>query len=267
MATSPETCRVGSLDFAIATLDQAVERTIADALKRKSSHVHLANAWSIALADGDHQLREAFGSGCNYPDGKPVVWAMQWLRRSDGTPRPSRVHGPGLFETTLRKGVHQHVQHYFLGSTPETLEKLQVNVRRRFPGIEIAGASSPPFKLLTGEDLSSELSKIEACSPHIVWVGLGTPKQDVVATYLAPRYRGVFACVGAAFDFTAGNLREAPDWMQHCGLAWLYRFAQEPRRLWRRYTYGNAKFIWIVLKQLTKERVRPPGLRVLSSKG
>jgi N-acetylglucosaminyldiphosphoundecaprenol N-acetyl-beta-D-mannosaminyltransferase len=170
-----------------------------------------------------------------------------------------------LFETTLEKGVQQYVRHYFLGSTPETLEKLQAAARRRFPGIDIAGASSPPFKVLTGEDLSYELSKIEACRPHIVWVGLGTPKKDVVAADLAPKYPGVFVCVGAAFDFTVGNLREAPDWMQHRGLAWLYRFAQEPRRLWRRYTYGNAKFVWIVLKQLTKERLASSGLRDSSS--
>lgn len=267
MATSPDVCRVGSIDFAVATLDQAVERTIADALGQQSSHVHLANAWSIALAESDRQLREAFGSGCNYPDGKPVVWAMQWLRPADGPSSPSRVHGPGLFETALEKGVQRHVRHYFLGSTPETLEKLQATVRRRFPGIDIAGASSPPFKVLTGEDLSHELGKIEACRPHIVWVGLGTPKQDLVATYLAPKYPGVFVCVGAAFDFTAGNLREAPDWMQQRGLAWLYRFAQEPRRLWRRYTYGNTKFVWIVLKQLTNERLRSSGVGAPSAKG
>lgn len=255
---------MGSIDFAIATLDQAVERTINDALSHRSSHVHLANAWSIALAHDDQQLRAAFEAGCNYPDGQPVVWAMQWFQSKEGQTRPNRVYGPKFFERALEEGVQQHVRHYFLGSTAETLETLQSTIRRRSPGIDIVGASSPPFKELTAEDLDFELSKIEACKPHIVWVGLGTPKQDLAAAYLATKYHGVFACVGAAFDFTAGNLREVPDWMQDHGLAWLYRFAQEPRRLWRRYTYGNAKFIWIVLRQ--RYHIASSRSRVLASK-
>lgn len=255
MSVSQDVCRVGSLDFVITTLDEAAERTIDDGLSQRSSHVHLANAWSVALADGDQHLREAFATGSNYPDGKPVVWAMQWLRPNGEPSRPSRVYGPRLFERVLAKGVQEHVRHYFLGGTPETLEALQSTIRRRFPGVDIAGVSSPPFKELTVEDLDFELSKIEACKPHIVWVGLGTPKQDVVAAHLATQFPGVFACVGAAFDFIAGNMSEAPDWMQDSGLAWLYRLVQEPRRLWRRYTYGNAKFVWIVLNQLWKKRL------------
>lgn len=254
MNSPSDCCRVGALDFEVTTLDRAVERTIDDALSRRSDHVHLANAWSIALADDDNELRQVFGDGRNYPDGKPVVWAMRWLRGNDAPTRPDRVYGPTFFERALEAGIPRHVRHYFLGSTPETLEKLQSNVRARLQGIEIAGTSSPPFKDLTPDDLAYELSKIEASEPHIVWVGLGTPKQDKVAAYLAPRYPSIFACVGAAFDFSAGNLRDVPYWIQNAGFAWLYRFVQEPRRLWRRYTYGNATFLRIVLSQLIKQR-------------
>ncbi|MGE2689154.1 WecB/TagA/CpsF family glycosyltransferase [Mycolicibacterium pulveris] len=255
MNTPMHSCRIGSLDFEITTLDQAVQRTLDDALSERSDHVHLANAWSIVLADDDHDLREVFRKGRNYPDGKPVVWAMNWLGEGNRRARPGRVYGPTFFERALEAGVAQRVRHYFLGSTPETLEKLESNARNRFPGIDIVGMSSPPFKDLTQEDLTYELLKIEACRPHIVWVGLGTPKQDNAAAYLASKYSGVFACVGAAFDFTAGNLRQVPEWVQGAGLAWLFRFVQEPRRLWRRYTYGNAKFIRIVFSQLAKERI------------
>ena len=121
----------------------------------------------------------------------------------------------------------------------------------RLPGLEIAGASSPPFKDLTPADYDFELEKIRECDPHIVWVGLGTPKQDKAAAYMALRYSAIFASVGAAFDFNAGNLRDVPDWIQEAGFAWLFRFIQEPRRLWRRYTYGNVKFLVIVFRQLT----------------
>jgi N-acetylglucosaminyldiphosphoundecaprenol N-acetyl-beta-D-mannosaminyltransferase len=250
-----DTCKVGTIDFTVTTLEEAVTRTVDDALSGHSYHVHLANAWSIALANNDDELREVFLDGRNYPDGKPVVWAMKWLRPGSGLLQPGRVYGPTFFERTLREGVGRCVRHYFLGSTPETLEKLQTTVRGRFPGIQVVGVSSPPFKDLSAEDLALELSKIEACKPHIVWVGLGTPKQDTAAAFLATKYPGIFACVGAAFDFTAGNLRDVPFWLQDRGLAWLYRFAQEPRRLWRRYTYGNASFIRIVVVQFAKERV------------
>ncbi|WP_040538704.1 WecB/TagA/CpsF family glycosyltransferase [Mycolicibacterium tusciae] len=255
MNTPLDCCRVGALDFQVTTLARAVNRTIEDALSKRSDHVHLANAWSIALADDDDELREVFRNGRNYPDGKPVVWAMNWLSGGDGTTQPSRVYGPTFFERTLDKGVARRVKHYFLGGTPETLEKLQSNVRTRFPGVDIVGVSSPPFKDLTSDDFDYELSKIELGRPHIIWVGLGTPKQDKAAAYLASRYPGIFACVGAAFDFTAGNLRDVPLWIQNAGLAWLFRLAQEPRRLWRRYLFGNAKFIRIVLSQLVKERL------------
>ena len=252
--TPLDCCQVGTLDFEVTTLDQAVQRTLDDALSERSDHVHLANAWSIALANDDYELREVFRNGRNYPDGKPVVWAMHWLRGGNGMTQPARVYGPTFFERALEEGVPRRVRHYFLGSTPETLEKLQANLRTRFPGIDIVGVSSPPFRTLTPDDFAHELSKIEASKPHIVWVGLGTPKQDTAAACLASQYSGIFACVGAAFDFTAGNLREVPLWIQDAGLAWLFRFVQEPRRLWRRYIFGNATFIRIVLIQLVKKR-------------
>lgn len=254
METPKRPYRVGNLNFEAAELDRAVERALDDALSGRSRHLHFANAWSIALANDDEELRSACQEGINYPDGKPVVWAMKWLYRGERMPPPCRVDGPTFFEMTLRDGVDQHVRHYFLGSTPDTLGKLQANVRNRFPGVDIVGVSSPPFKELTPDDLAYELVKIEASRPDFVWIGLGTPKQDKVAAFLALRYRAVFACVGAAFDYTAGNLRETPRWMQGAGLGWLYRFVQEPRRLWRRYTYGNAKFIRIVLTQLMTRR-------------
>jgi N-acetylglucosaminyldiphosphoundecaprenol N-acetyl-beta-D-mannosaminyltransferase len=251
---SEDRCRIGKIEFDVATLDGAVKRTLEDALSGRGIDVHFPNAWSIALANDDGHLCESFQGGRNYPDGQPVVWAMRWMRRGERGVEADRVSGTPFFEQALRDGVTRGVRHYFLGSTPETLERLQSNLMSRFPGIEIVGASPPPFKDLASADYDIELEKIRECAPHIVWIGLGTPKQDQAAAYMALRYPAIFACVGAAFDFNAGNLRAFPDWVQEAGLAWLFRFVQEPRRLWRRYTYGNAKFIAIVLGQLAKER-------------
>lgn len=245
-------CQVGSVDFAVCGLESAVERTVNDAASGRRAHIHLANAWSIVLASDDLALRDAFHSGVAYPDGKPVVWVMRWMCRRDPSRQPGRVYGPLFFERTLDIGRLRDLRHYFLGSTPETLVKLQESIRARFAGINIVGSSSPPFRDLTSADLAREVSMIEAAKPHIVWVGLGTPKQDLVAASLANCFPAVFACVGAAFDFTAGNLRDVPLWAQEAGLAWLFRFAQEPRRLWRRYTYGNARFVKIAISAIWK---------------
>jgi N-acetylglucosaminyldiphosphoundecaprenol N-acetyl-beta-D-mannosaminyltransferase len=249
MVEQREPCRVGPIDFEVTTLDEAVRRSIDDAVSGQGGELHFANAWSIALATEDNNLVQAFRGGLNYPDGKPVVWAMRMFRRGHYEVKPNRVNGPTFFEKAVALGISRGVKHYFLGSTPETLEKLQHNLRSRYPTIRIVGVSSPPYKEHTAADYDHELDKIRACRPDIVWIGLGTPKQDMAAAYMSPRYPAVFACVGGVFDFAAGNFRDAPDWMQEAGLAWLYRFVQEPRRLWRRYTYGNAKFIGVVLKQ------------------
>ncbi len=255
MVRPEDRCQIGKIAFDVATLDGAVERTLGDALSGHGIDVHFPNAWSIALANDDGGVRESFGNGRNYPDGQPVVWAMRLMRRGElGVAEAHRVSGTPFFEQALRDGVTRNIRHYFLGSTPETLEKLQSNLISRFPGVQIVGVSSPPFKDLTSTDYDVELEKINECGPHIGWVGLGTPKQDKAAAYMTLRYPAIFACVGAAFDFNAGNLRDTPNWIQAAGFAWLYRFVQEPRRLWRRYTYGNVKFIAIVLSQLKQQR-------------
>lgn len=250
MAEAEERCRVGAIDFEVTSLEEAVERTLDDAFARRGVDVHFPNAWSIALANEDVSLQAAFGDGRNYPDGKPVVWAMRWMRRKNAGARAGHVGGHVFFQRAMELSVARGAKHYFLGGTPETLEKMKSRLVARFPSIAIVGMSSPPYKEHTAEDFERELHLIRQCDPDIVWVGLGTPKQDIAAAYMAPRYPAVFACIGAIFDFTAGNLRDAPQWVQEAGLAWLFRFAQEPRRLWRRYTYGNAKFIRIVVKQI-----------------
>jgi N-acetylglucosaminyldiphosphoundecaprenol N-acetyl-beta-D-mannosaminyltransferase len=254
MVRPEDRCQIGKIEFEVTTLDRAIQQTLDDALSGRGIAVHFPNAWSIALANDDDNLRETFQNGRNYPDGQPVVWAMRWMSRGEPGVGADRVSGTPFFERALRDGVMRGVRHYFLGGTPETLEKLQFNLISRFPGIKIVGASPPPFKDLGSADYDIELGKIKECAPHIVWIGLGTPKQDQAAAYMTLRHPAIFACVGAAFDFNAGNIRAFPDWLQDAGFAWLFRFIQEPRRLWRRYTYGNIKFMAIVLSQVAKRR-------------
>jgi N-acetylglucosaminyldiphosphoundecaprenol N-acetyl-beta-D-mannosaminyltransferase len=204
--------------------------------------VHLINAYSVALADSDSTYRKSLSDAfCNFPDGKPLSWATALSR----TPL-SQVRGPRIFEETMNRGRVSGVRHFLLGSTPETLQALQESLERRYPGVVIVGSESPPFRKLSPEELNEQDDRLRILEPDIVWVGLGTPKQDYEVGRLAES--GFLAvAVGAAFDFSAGTKPEAPAWMTKVGLEWMFRLASEPRRLWRRYLFGNVRFMWAVL--------------------
>lgn len=224
-------------------------RATRSAAGARGSDVHLCNAHTLALADRDPELRGILGSAAlNLPDGQSVVWANQLLHRD--TPLPAtRVYGPDLFLDVFDHGQDAGLRHYLLGSTPEVLDGLRGELLRRFPGALIVGACSPPFRSLTARELRDEGQAILASGADIVWVGLGTPKQDVRAAQLAAALPMVSVAVGAAFDFVAGSKRQAPQWVQRRGLEWAFRLGCEPRRLWRRYLFGNARFLGGVARQ------------------
>ncbi|MFJ7178090.1 WecB/TagA/CpsF family glycosyltransferase [Streptomyces massasporeus] len=218
---------------------------------RRGSDVHLTNAYTLALADRDPELCAILRSASlNLPDGQSVAWASQLLHRDDALPG-TRVYGPDLLLDVFALSQHTDLRHYLLGSTPDVLEALHRELRRRFPQARITGTCSPPFRPLTARELRQQAEDIRAAEADIVWVGLGTPKQDRWAADLCAELPMVAVAVGAAFDFIAGTKRQAPLWMQHNGLEWLFRLGCEPRRLWRRYVFGNARFLWGVTRQVT----------------
>jgi N-acetylglucosaminyldiphosphoundecaprenol N-acetyl-beta-D-mannosaminyltransferase len=205
--------------------------------------VHLCNAYTLALADKDPAFHEMLRSaGINFPDGKAVVWANR-LRHRHLNLASDRVYGPDLFLDVFRLGQDAGLRHYLLGSTPNVLAVLERELRRRFPSAQIVGLESPPFRPLSEAEFSEQRERIVESRANIVWVGLGTPKQDWETARLAREAPAVYVAVGAAFDFVAGNKRQAPIWMQRHGLEWLFRLATEPRRLWRRYLLGNLRFL------------------------
>jgi N-acetylglucosaminyldiphosphoundecaprenol N-acetyl-beta-D-mannosaminyltransferase len=220
-----------------------IELAQRDPSNRTGVDVHLCNAYTLALADKDDNYRAMLnGASINLPDGTPVVWANRLLHPGDPIPR-TRVRGPGLFEDTFEAGQAVGLRHYLLGSTPETLAQLTSELSRRFPDAEIAGAESPPFRALSDEERRQQARRIAESGAQIVWVGLGTPKQDWECATLREELPLIFVAVGAAFDFTAGTVESAPKWMQDNGLEWAHRFASEPGRLWKRYVFGNARFV------------------------
>jgi N-acetylglucosaminyldiphosphoundecaprenol N-acetyl-beta-D-mannosaminyltransferase len=207
--------------------------------------VHLCNAYTLSLASNDPQLNELLNDDdLNLPDGMPLVWLARRLGLSH---MQNRVYGPDLMELALEVGRNRGTKHYLYGSTPDVLEALQTQITYRWPGAVIVGAESPSFGPISDEELKRSIAKIDEADADVVWVGMGTPKQDQLVHRFASEGRHTYVAIGAAFDFIAGTKRQAPKWVQKSGLEWLYRLLAEPRRLLRRYTVGNLQFIWILL--------------------
>jgi N-acetylglucosaminyldiphosphoundecaprenol N-acetyl-beta-D-mannosaminyltransferase len=176
------------------------------------------------------------------PDGVPLVWAM----RSFGCREQDRLHGPTLMRDIFDKGRAVHARHYLYGGSPAAVKQLREALLERYPGAEIVGAESPPFRPfaeITEVEFTATAERINAAKPHFVWIGLGAPKQEMWIYRQRDRVNGIMLAVGAAFDIIPGRVPEAPRWMQGLGLEWLYRLSREPGRLWRRYFFYNPAFL------------------------
>lgn len=235
---------VAGVPLGVSDLNRATEWVLNWAKEgRGGLSVRLSNAYCLALADTNFEYKDLLvREGVNFPDGTPVVWAMRAADKH-GRRAVSRVRGPSLFRSVLRDSRQEEVSHFFLGSTPETIGLLTDRVSTEFPGIKIAGAYAPEFGPLSTDFYDRAKRLIAESDADIVWVGLGTPKQDFATTVLAEMCDRPCIGVGAAFDFTAGTVPEAPEWIQRSGIEWLFRLASEPRRLWRRYVFGNLRFL------------------------
>ena len=238
---------IGPVRFRVAPLSAAISSLCALAQQpQRATSVHFANAYSVALADSDPTYATVLSASdsLTFSDGVPVTWvgkrafpdlASQW----------QRVYGPdvmtGVFDQCQDNDLP--ISHYLLGGAPETLAALVNAIQQRWPKVRIAGAQSPPYRPLSVEEKAHQRNQIQDSGATMVWVGLGTPKQDFVTQELTSELNAVVLAVGAAFDFLAGAKPQAPKWMQRTGTEWLYRLITEPRRLARRYFWGNPRFL------------------------
>lgn len=212
---------------------------------RQSHVVHFVSAHPTVVARRDSEYRRLLNRGdLNLPDGASVSLAL----RLQGH-KASRMTGSDAFDMLCRWGLSRGSVHFLYGGTPDVLANLRTRLEERHPGIRIVGGIAPPFRPMTRAELEADARTISASHADFVWVGLGTPKQDVVAdSFCGNGCAPVILAVGAAFDFAAGAKRRAPRWMRLLGLEWFFRLAQEPRRLGRRYLIGNPQFIAGVLR-------------------
>jgi N-acetylglucosaminyldiphosphoundecaprenol N-acetyl-beta-D-mannosaminyltransferase len=202
--------------------------------------IHLCNAYTLALADERPDVAASLATtAANLPDGMPVVW---WAKRH-GISSAERVYGPDLMEAVIDVGRSLGARHYLYGSTSEVLDALSTSIADRWPGAEIAGRESPPFHELDDDELMESVRRAESSGATVVWVGMGTPKQDLLVQRMSASSDLTFVAIGAAFDFIAGTKSQAPRWMMRIGMEWCYRLITEPRRLWKRYLVYNTKFV------------------------
>ena len=247
---------VGALAFSVIPLDAAIDLILALAASPQESGtaVHFANAYNVALADADPSYAAVMMDGdFVFTDGMPVVWAGRRLH-PDVANSWERVYGPDVMTSVLSRSTGVGPLHYLLGGTPETLTQLTERITRSWPEARIAGAESPPFRELSGTELHERDERIRSSGATCVWVGLGTPKQDYEVRRLAAGLPVTALAVGAAFDFLAGSVPQAPQWMQRSGLEWFYRLALEPKRLAKRYLWGNPRFVVSVARQRRSAR-------------
>jgi N-acetylglucosaminyldiphosphoundecaprenol N-acetyl-beta-D-mannosaminyltransferase len=200
---------------------------------RHRRYICLAAVHSVMAARRDPALRRAFnGSGLTTPDGMPLVW----LCRLAGHPRTTRVYGPDLVLAVCAASVARGWRHYFFGGGPGVAQALAERLQERFAGLQVAGTLTPPFGDSSAAEDEANVRRLNESSADIIWVGLGTGRQEKWMAEHRPQLEApVLISVGAAFDFLSGSKPQAPRWLQRSGLEWLFRLASEPGRLWPRY--------------------------------
>jgi N-acetylglucosaminyldiphosphoundecaprenol N-acetyl-beta-D-mannosaminyltransferase len=207
----------------------------------------------VMLAQEDAEVRAAvLAASLVVPDGQPLVWALRAL----GHRSASRVYGPELMARYCEHAARTGTPAFLYGGRSEAvLIELTVRLRTRFPGLEIVGGHSPPFREPSAQEDEEIAARIDASGAAVVWVGIGQPRQEQWMARMRPRLAApMLIAVGAAFDFHAGLVPQAPDWMGRHGLEWTYRLAREPRRLWRRYARYNPRFVAAFARQYAAQR-------------
>lgn len=241
--------RVDVLGVHVSAIDpaMALERITTWIDHGDRQYVCVTGVHGVGESWNDPALRAIHNrSGLTTPDGMPMVWCGRWA----GAKWMRRVYGPDLMLDVLALAAERGWSSFFYGSSDATLAALVDRLAERVPGARVAGTFAPPFRPLTVDEDRSIVERINAARPDLVWVGLSTPKQERwMAEHRDLLAAPVLLGVGAAFDFVAGVKRQAPRWMQRSGLEWLFRLVSEPRRLWRRYLVGNARFLWRIARR------------------
>jgi N-acetylglucosaminyldiphosphoundecaprenol N-acetyl-beta-D-mannosaminyltransferase len=217
---------------------------------RKRGYICVTGVHGVMEAQKDAEflsiLNHAF---INTPDGMP----MSWVGRLQGHSQMDRVFGPDFMAAMCRLSTERGYRHFLYGGESGVAELLKETLQRRFPGLRVVGTYTPPFRSLSAAEEEEVLAQVQATKPHILWVGLSTPKQErFMAHYIDRLEVPLLVGVGAAFDYHTGRIRDCPRWVKRAGLQWLHRLLQDPKRLWKRYLRNNPAFVWNIALQTLK---------------
>lgn len=241
----PFTNRILGVNIAITNMQDTVKLIVEQIDKLQGNFICLSNVHTTVMSQKDEEYRNIQNSAfLALPDGSP----LSLVQRLRGYRMAEQVAGPDLMTELWKATENTEISHYFYGSTPETIEALEKNLKKEYPGIKIAGMEAPPFRPLTEVEDAEAVARINQSGAAIVWVGLGAPKQEKWMYEHRGKVNALMLGVGAGFDFHAGTVKRAPAWMRKHYLEWLYRLIQDPKRLWKRYVQTNGKFLLISVK-------------------
>jgi N-acetylglucosaminyldiphosphoundecaprenol N-acetyl-beta-D-mannosaminyltransferase len=218
-------------------------------------YVCLTGVHGVTEARADSAFRLILNrAAINAPDGMP----MTWVGRLQGFRYMDRVFGPDFMTALCRLSAERGYRNFLYGGQPGVAELLRDNLQAKFPGLQVTGTYTPPFSSLTPEQEREVIAHVRESKPHIVWVGLGTPKQErFMAQYVHRLEVPLLIGVGAAFDYHTGRIRDCSAWVKRAGLQWAHRAMQDPRRLWIRYLRNNPAFLWDIATQISGLRRYP----------
>lgn len=241
----PFTNRILGVNIAITNMQDTVKLIVEQIDELQGNFICLSNVHTTVMSQKDEEYRNIQNSAfLALPDGSP----LSLVQRLRGYRMAEQVAGPDLMAELWKATENTEISHYFYGSTPETIEALEKNLKKEYPGIKIAGMEAPPFRPLTEAEDAEAVARINLSGAAIVWVGLGAPKQEKWMYEHRGKVNALMLGVGAGFDFHAGTVKRAPAWMRKHYLEWLYRLIQDPKRLWKRYVQTNGKFLLISVK-------------------
>ena len=212
------------------------------------SYITVNNVHTIIEATKSQKYKKVINESLfALPDGQPLVL----LQKLKGCHDSHRIFGPSLMEKLIDIGRNIDLKHYFFGSSIKTISKMLENIETNYPNTKIAGTFSPPFREFTKTENNEFLRKMNDSKADIYWIGLGAPKQEIwISENYSKLKHGLMIGIGAGFDYLAGNIKHAPEWMKNLSLEWFYRLIQDPRRLWKRYLVTNTLFIVFVMLEM-----------------
>lgn len=236
----------GVVGVCAMTRDEFIKEAFSMPTEPVSATIDLVGVPGVISAKEDPKVADTYANATMTAiDGMPIVK----LGRKKGL-KCDRCAAPDIMGMIFKEGIHQGKTHYFYGGKDEeVLKKLRENLERDYPGIQIAGMYSPPFRPLTAEEDNAICDEINSLHPDFLWVGIGAPKQEIwMREHQAQIHGTVMMGVGAGFNFFAGTLDKAPTWMEKASLEWLFRLSKEPKRLWRRYVLGGFKYLYYTVE-------------------